>query len=428
MESVNLQTNLDNISTQVPIVVNDIQSDKHLNVTLNLLSVMTINDESAVTDKLFQKWEDQELQQLCVEVQQTQDTSNENTIPSEVQQLDSVQPQHFQTEKITVVESVNVVTNEIKSEISEHVSKQEESSSISYCPNVVNTHPVYNFPQLMQQYSSFTEYYRVQREAELQRLAQESLYREQVLMSRFNHNFGVQVQMPFQNIVIPAGWECIASNPDAMEDLRRIFAKIREFIMMGFTVFPKEENIFKAFELCPLDNVNIVILSQDPYETRDKILGIEKACGMAFSGRKGGEIPVSLQRIFAEIKRTFPGIPLEHADLTSWAQQGVLLLNAALTVNEGNPDSHGKTGMYKFFLEFIVKTISERRPGTIWCLWGRKAEALEPYIGKKCYILKSGHPSGRNNSDFKFAENNHFAYIYYLLQQMNKQQVNWALV
>lgn len=428
MESVNLQANIDNTSVNIPVIVNDTQSDEHLNATLNLLSAMSINSESDTTSEMFQKWEKQELQQLSVEVQQTQDSSNENIIPTEVQQLDSVQPQHFQPENSTAVESVSVVTTEKQPEISEHVIKQEEPASIPYCPNVVNTHPVYNFPQLMQQYNSFTEYYRVQREVELQRLAQESLYREQVLMSRFNHSFGAQVQMPFQNIVIPAGWECIASNPDAMEDLRRIFAKIREFIMMGFTVFPREENIFKAFELCPLDNVNIVILSQDTYETRDKILGIEKACGMAFSGRRGGEIPVSLQRIFAEIKRTFPGIPLEHADLTSWAQQGVLLLNAALTVNEGNPDSHGKTGMYKFFLEFIVKTISERRPGTIWCLWGRKAEALEPYIGKKCYILKSGHPSGRNNSDFKFAENNHFAIIYYLLQQMGKQQVNWALV
>lgn len=291
----------------------------------------------------------------------------------------------------------------------------------------INTHATLKFPMYMQQYNTFSSYYEsVKSQYEMQRQQQHD--HEQKMITHYNQMFATSQYVPYSTINIPAGWDFIRNDPDLVRDLQTIFIKLKQYITMGYTVFPRESNMFKAFELCPFNNIKVVILGQDPYETIDTFLGIEKATGLAFSGWKEGQVPYSLSRIFTELKRTWPNIRLEHPDLTSWAQQGVFLLNTALTVNKDDANSHGKTGMYKHFIECIIQRISNEIDGVIFCLWGRPAEKYEQFIGKKSYILKCGHPSGRNNSEYRFAENGHFAAIYYYLQSMGKTQIDWSLI
>lgn len=295
----------------------------------------------------------------------------------------------------------------------------EESRLVSYdinnlneeFSNIViqeNKHDELKFPENMVTYPSFYEFYKTQKIEE-------------------NTYIPIDNVKEFSRIVIPDTWSFISQDPDLVADLKQIFTKLKEFKAQGFTIYPNENNIFKAFELCPYNNIKVVILGQDPYETIDPDLGIERANGLAFSTWKEAKIPNSLTNIFKELRRTYNGIQLQHPDLSSWASQGVLLLNTALTVNRDNAGSHEKTGMYKHFIGRIISKISEI-PGVVFCLWGRKAENYESFINKKCLILKCGHPSGRNFGEYKFEENGHFAAIYYHLEKLGKQQINWTLI
>lgn len=254
---------------------------------------------------------------------------------------------------------------------------------------------------------------------------------------------------------VPETWEGIFNSEIGRYEIGRAFQKLQMIAHQGYTIFPHENEIFRAFELCKRNNLKVVIIGQDPYPKMDSIVGLPMANGLSFSGRKNGEKPSSLSNIFKEISTTYPGIPLEHYDLTSWAEQGVLLLNTCLTVNQGSPESHmkGEFKVWNYFIDYVIKTISEENPGIIFCLWGAKAKALangsSSIISKnKSIVLEAGHPSNLNSSTHKFLGNGHFAMIYYIIQKQNedierknienekegkhllpyKQQINWALV
>jgi uracil-DNA glycosylase len=236
----------------------------------------------------------------------------------------------------------------------------------------------------------------------------------------------------FLTYKVPPTWESIFDSEIGREEIEKSLSRVRNEVIKGYNIFPLEEDLFRAFHLCPKNKLKVVIIGQDPYPTMDNILNIPKASGLSFSGRKGGELPVSLKTIFKEISRTFPGIPLEHGDLTSWAEQGVLLLNASLTVNQGEAESHYKLGFWIHFIEYIIKSLSEEIPGLIFCLWGAKAKKFgngnTKVIGRKSIILEAGHPSGLNTSSIRFAECGHFASIYYELVSQKKVPINWALI
>uniref|UniRef100_A0A6C0BDL2 Uracil-DNA glycosylase-like domain-containing protein n=1 Tax=viral metagenome TaxID=1070528 RepID=A0A6C0BDL2_9ZZZZ len=240
--------------------------------------------------------------------------------------------------------------------------------------------------------------------------------------------FSISNRIPYDinNFICPKGWENILNTPEARSELARVFSKLQTKVGFGETIFPKEELIFRAFNECPLHKLKVVIIGQDPYHKIDSKLGVEMASGLAFSGIFDGEKPSSMIKIFKELERTFPEIQLEHYDLTSWARQGVLLLNTALTVRMGQANSHGKEKIWKYYIEYVIKRISEDYPGVVFLLWGSHAKELrdrsDPVISPKAIVLKCGHPSGINtskNPESMFDNNGHFSSIWYYINSKN---------
>ena len=185
------------------------------------------------------------------------------------------------------------------------------------------------------------------------------------------------------------------------------------------TVFPEKQNIFKAFSLTKLDNLKVVILGQDPYH------GFGQAQGLAFSTPANIKNPPSMQNILKEIhsdlgKKSF----CEDGDLTSWAKQGVLLLNTILTVEEGNPKSHHSLG-WEVFTDNIIKYISDNCEDTIFILWGSPAISKTKLIDrKKHHILTAPHPSPLS-SYRGFFGCKHFSQTNNILKSLNKEAIIW---
>lgn len=315
-------------------------------------------------------------------------------------------------------------------------------------------HSEFIIPENMQKYASLSEFLDTHKNEDDSVDLFNKLMLSNINSSIINMDmFTVNGTVPYSQYKIPHGWEEVFNTDTCKYELTSIMEKLKNIAYRGNTIFPLEHEIFNVFELCPLDNIKVVIIGQDPYPSFDDIVGLPMACGLSFSGRLNGKKPSSLNNVFKEIKRTFPNIALNHYDLTSWAKQGVFLLNTSLTVNQGQPESHIKERVWNYFTEYIIRTICEKKPGTIFCLWGAKAKALAngntAIISKtKCHILEAGHPSSLNSSGPKFAENDHFAHIYFIIENKNKEiytkniqlhkegkeqlpyveQINWQLI
>ncbi len=154
------------------------------------------------------------------------------------------------------------------------------------------------------------------------------------------------------------------------------------------TVYPSSKNIFRAFDLCPFDEVKVVILGQDPYH------GEDQANGLCFAVNDGVTLPPSLKNIFKEMESDL-GKPLVHTsgDLSRLATQGVLLLNATLTVRAASPGSHQGKG-WEQFTDRVIQELSEKREGLVFILWGNYAKAKGVHIDRaKHLVLESAHPS-----------------------------------
>ncbi len=168
------------------------------------------------------------------------------------------------------------------------------------------------------------------------------------------------------------------------------FTELTAFVKEAYdarTIYPHPKDIFRAFELTPFDAVKVVILGQDPYH------GPKQAHGLAFSVTEGVRNPPSLQNIFKEIASDIGQMPQESGDLTRWAAQGVLLLNATLTVEAGKAGSHQDRG-WERFTDAVIRTLSDEREHLVFILWGNYARSKKPLIdtAKHC-IIESPHPS-----------------------------------
>ena len=169
------------------------------------------------------------------------------------------------------------------------------------------------------------------------------------------------------------------------------FAELAAFLhaekAAGRQIFPPGSQIFRAFDLCPLDRTQVVILGQDPYH------GFGQAMGLCFSVPQGVPAPPSLKNIFREIESDL-GVRMSGSpDLTPWARQGVLLLNAVLTVRAGEPTSHGGIG-WQTFTDAVIRTVSDRREGVVFLLWGNYARSKAPLIdATRHLVLEAAHPS-----------------------------------
>jgi uracil-DNA glycosylase len=199
------------------------------------------------------------------------------------------------------------------------------------------------------------------------------------------------------------------------------FVKLVEFIKEEYknqTIYPVGTYIFKALDETPFDKVKVVILGQDPYHTP----GV--ANGLAFSANEGQRIPPSLLNIYKEIKNEFgKEIPLSP-DLTRWSKQGVLLLNATLTVRKGVAGSHQNKG-WELFTDAIVKTLSDQRENLVFMLWGAYAQKKGLVIDKsKHLVLQSAHPSPFS-ADRGFFGNNHFRLANEYLNEHGQKQIEW---
>ena len=187
-----------------------------------------------------------------------------------------------------------------------------------------------------------------------------------------------------------------------------------------YTVFPKDDEIFKAFNINSLKNLKVIILGQDPYH------GKGQAHGLSFSVPNGVKTPPSLRNIFKELQ-TDLNIPISNnGNLSPWAKQGVLLLNATLTVREKEAGSHQKLG-WENFTDRIIEKISKKKEGIIFLLWGAFAQRKSILIdAKKHHVLTAAHPSPF--SAYRgFFGCKHFSKTNGILIKNNQQPIDWKL-
>ena len=184
-------------------------------------------------------------------------------------------------------------------------------------------------------------------------------------------------------------------------------------------VYPPGPQIFRAFDLCPLPDVKVVILGQDPYH------GYGQAMGLSFSVPDGVPAPPSLKNIFKEIENDL-GIRMSgRPNLEAWARQGVLLLNAVLTVRAGEPTSHGGIGWQRF-TDAVIRKISDECDGVVFMLWGNYARAKRDLIdADRHHILEAAHPSPLARGAFFGCR--HFSKANELLVKQNKTPIDWQL-
>ncbi len=186
--------------------------------------------------------------------------------------------------------------------------------------------------------------------------------------------------------------------------------------------FPLKRDLFAAFHLTPLLKVRVVIIGQDPYPVNG-IDGTPRAVGMSFSVKPNDEIPHSLNIIFNELLREYPGSPYPaNGSLVHWAKQGVLLLNRCLTVNSDKPDSH--KDIWEGFISNVIEGINVHRPNCIYMLWGLKAMAVRTYIRGNATILTAPHPASRSSTNV-FKGCNHFKLANDKLIEMGEEPIKW---
>ncbi|MCZ6102667.1 MAG: uracil-DNA glycosylase [Campylobacter ureolyticus] len=221
-----------------------------------------------------------------------------------------------------------------------------------------------------------------------------------------------------ENVKIEKSWK------EALKDefLSPYFENLKENLIISkkyATVFPPSNLIFNAFNLTPFDKVKVVILGQDPYH------GDNQAMGLSFSVPKGVKIPPSLINIYKEIYDDLGIIEPNSGDLTYWAKQGVLLLNASLSVEKGKPNSHKDFGWH-LFSDAVIKKISDEKYGVIFLLWGNFAKNKANLIDQnKHFILTAPHPSPLARGGFFGCK--HFSKTNEILKKLGKSPIDWDL-
>jgi len=183
------------------------------------------------------------------------------------------------------------------------------------------------------------------------------------------------------------------------------------------TVYPPPKNVFNAFNLCTFDKVKVVIVGQDPYH------GKGQANGLSFAVNDGINLPPSLQNIFKEIHQDLGITTLPSGDLTRWARQGVLMLNAVLTVAAGSPASHAGKG-WETFTDNVIQTLNAKREHIVYLLWGKYAQKKGEVIDKeKNLVLTSAHPSPYSAT--MFFGHHHFSKCNEYLKERGQAPIDW---
>ena len=226
------------------------------------------------------------------------------------------------------------------------------------------------------------------------------------------------MEISLDKVKIEQSWKEVLRD----EFLAPYFLKLKQNLVRAkerATIFPPSNLIFNAFNLTPFDEVKVVILGQDPYH------GLGQAMGLSFSVPNGIRVPPSLKNIYKEIYDDLGIVEPHSGDLTYWAKQGVLLLNAGLTVEAGRANSHANFGWHEF-TDAVIKHISDKKEGVVFLLWGNfaknKASLIDP---KKHFILMAPHPSPLARGGFFGCK--HFSKTNQILTKLGKKPIDWDL-
>ena len=225
------------------------------------------------------------------------------------------------------------------------------------------------------------------------------------------------------DVKLPAAWKELL----APEFEKPYFRELTDFVRSEYTaaargegppIYPAARNIFRAFDKCGLDDLRVVIIGQDPYH------GPGQANGLCFSVGDGVPFPPSLRNIFKEIASDIGTPPPATGNLDRWAEQGVLLLNASLTVREAQPNSHSDRG-WQTFTDAVVEALGDVKQGVVYMLWGafaqKKGQRLD---ASRNLILKAAHPSPLSAHNGFFGCR-HFSQANEYLTQNGKTSIEW---
>ena len=220
-------------------------------------------------------------------------------------------------------------------------------------------------------------------------------------------------------VAIEKSWKEALQSEFEKPYFARLVSYLHQEKAAGRRIYPPGGRIFRAFDLTPLDRVKVVILGQDPYHNPGQ------AMGLSFSVPDGVPAPPSLKNIFKEIESEL-GIKMSgRPNLEPWAQQGVLLLNAVLTVRENQPTSHSNIG-WQEFTDAVIRCISERCDGVVFLLWGSFARSKRDLIDtSRHFVLEAAHPSPLARGAFFGC--GHFRRTNEILEQEHKSPINWQL-
>ncbi|WP_411993421.1 uracil-DNA glycosylase [Agarivorans sp. DSG3-1] len=218
-----------------------------------------------------------------------------------------------------------------------------------------------------------------------------------------------------------ATWQHLFETEQQQEYYRQLLARVAAERELGKVIYPPESQVFAAFDACHLDQLKVVILGQDPYH------GKGQAHGLSFSVAEGLKIPPSLRNIYKELAADIIGFEIpQHGNLSAWANQGVLLLNTVLTVEQAKAHSHAKFG-WETFTDAVIKQISQQCQGVVFLLWGAHAQKKGKVIDTtKHHVLSAVHPSPLS-AHRGFLGCGHFSKTNQLLTQQNKQPINWQV-
>jgi uracil-DNA glycosylase len=208
----------------------------------------------------------------------------------------------------------------------------------------------------------------------------------------------------------------------ATEFEKPYFQQLISFVKSEYATkrcFPKGSEIFSAFDHCPFDKVKVVIIGQDPYH------GFGQANGLCFSVNDGVAFPPSLQNIFKEIQQDLDKPFPKSGNLERWADQGVLLINATLTVRESEAGSHQNKG-WETFTDAVIQKISDEKEDVVFLLWGGFAKKKGTRIDRsKHHVLETGHPSPLSANRGLWFGNKHFSKTNSYLAGLGKNSINW---
>ncbi|CAL1517384.1 uracil-DNA glycosylase [Chitinophaga sp. MM2321] len=222
------------------------------------------------------------------------------------------------------------------------------------------------------------------------------------------------------NVQIEESWKEVLKDEFNKTYFAEIVMHLKHEKALGKIIYPPGNLMFNAFEKTPFDKVKVVILGQDPYH------GAGQAHGLSFSVPDGVKPPPSLGNIYKEMK-TDLGLEIpKSGNLTKWAENGVLLLNAFLTVRAGEPASHSKIG-WESFTDAVIRKISDQKNNVVFLLWGRFAQDKQILVdATRHYILKAAHPSPFS-ADKGFFGCRHFSKTNELLHKAGIQPIDWRL-